>query len=54
MKNEFTLDVVIVGGLGHVGLPLGIVFAYKGLRIGLYDRDAKKAELVNQGNRAKK
>ena len=25
-------DVVIVGGLGHVGLPLGIVFASKNLK----------------------
>lgn len=42
-------DVVIAGGLGHVGLPLGISFANKGIKVCLYDVDAKKAELVRQG-----
>lgn len=42
-------DVVIVGGLGHVGLPLGIVFAEKGLRVCLYDIDKNKAEVVKKG-----
>ena len=40
-KKEF--DVTIVGGLGHVGLPLGIVFADKGLKVCLCDIDKKKA-----------
>lgn len=42
-------DVVIIGGLGHVGLPLGIVFADKGLRVCLYDVDPKKASRVKKG-----
>ena len=42
-------DVAIVGGLGHVGLPLGIVFAEEGLRVCLCDLDAKKAETVRKG-----
>lgn len=42
-------DVVIVGGLGHVGLPLGIVFADKGLKVCLYDLDKKKASDVQKG-----
>lgn len=42
-------DVAIVGGLGHVGLPLGIVFADKGLNVCLCDVDAKKAEIVKKG-----
>ncbi|MBI3034869.1 nucleotide sugar dehydrogenase [Candidatus Woesearchaeota archaeon] len=42
-------DIVIVGGLGHVGLPLGIAFADSGLRVCLYDVDAKKADSVKQG-----
>src|SRR3989338_959244 len=46
-KKEF--DVTIVGGLGHVGLPLGIVFADKGLKVCLCDIDEKKAELVKKG-----
>ncbi|MBI3457504.1 MAG: nucleotide sugar dehydrogenase, partial [Candidatus Rokubacteria bacterium] len=42
-------DVAIVGGLGHVGLPMGLVFAHKGLRVALYDTDAEKAALVRRG-----
>ncbi len=42
-------DVVIVGGLGHVGLPLGIVFAESGLRVLLEDVDKEKKALVEKG-----
>ena len=31
------LDVVVLGGAGHVGLPLSLAFADAGLRIGIYD-----------------
>ncbi len=42
--------VVIVGGCGHVGLPLGIVLAAKaGLQVDLLDIDPKKIDLVNSG-----
>ena len=46
---DYEFDVAIVGGLGHVGLPLGIVFADKGLKVCLCDIDKKKAELVKEG-----
>ena len=49
MPEEPPCDLVIVGGLGHVGLPMGLVFAEKGLRVALYDTDARKAALVQQG-----
>tara|TARA_B100000686_G_scaffold197784_2_gene204636 strand:+ start:31 stop:1233 length:1203 start_codon:yes stop_codon:yes gene_type:complete len=42
-------DVVIIGGLGHVGLPLGIAFADKGFKVCLYDTNTKNAELVENG-----
>lgn len=42
-------DIVIVGGLGHVGLPLGLAFADKGLKVCLYDLDSKKADNVKKG-----
>jgi UDP-N-acetyl-D-mannosaminuronic acid dehydrogenase len=42
-------DVAIVGGLGHVGLPLGLAFAEAGLRTCLYDVDPHKAEMVGRG-----
>ena len=45
--NKF--DVVIVGGLGHVGLPLGIVFADKGLKVCLYDIAKDKLDKVSKG-----
>lgn len=44
-----SFDVVIVGGLGHAGFPLGLVFANKGLKVCLYDTDKKKANLVKNG-----
>ncbi len=42
-------DVAIVGGLGHVGLPLGITFAGCGLKVCLYDIGKEHAELVRKG-----
>ena len=46
-KKSF--DIVIVGGLGHVGLPLGLVFAHRGLKVCLYDVNEEEAEVVRQG-----
>jgi len=42
-------DVVIIGGLGHVGLPLGLVWADAGLTVGAHDLDEPKKKLVNAG-----
>ena len=41
--------IVIIGGCGHVGLPLGIVFANCGLEVVLLDRDQAKIDIVNGG-----
>jgi len=49
MAKKFNYDVCIVGGLGHVGLPLGILFASKGLNVSLYDINNKFSKLVQQG-----
>jgi UDP-N-acetyl-D-mannosaminuronic acid dehydrogenase len=35
--TNFDFDVVVVGGGGHVGLPLAIAFADRGLKVGIYD-----------------
>jgi UDP-N-acetyl-D-mannosaminuronic acid dehydrogenase len=43
------LDVVVVGGCGHVGLPLGIMLATSGLHVGLYDTDTTRAAVVREG-----
>ncbi|AEE14044.1 nucleotide sugar dehydrogenase [Thermodesulfobium narugense DSM 14796] len=43
---SFKYDVCIVGGLGHVGLPLGLSFANKNLKTILYDINKDAIELV--------
>ena len=47
--NKYEFDVAIVGGLGHVGLPLGLVFADKGLKVCLCDINKENSELVKSG-----
>jgi UDP-N-acetyl-D-mannosaminuronic acid dehydrogenase len=44
------LDVVVVGGCGHVGLPLALSLAESGYRVGIDDIDAAKIEQVRSGN----
>lgn len=44
-----TLDVVIVGGCGHVGLPLALSLADSGYRVGIDDIDRAKVEQVKAG-----
>ncbi len=45
--SHFPTDVVIIGGCGHVGLPLGIAFADRGLRTVVYDVSDAAVKLVN-------
>lgn len=47
--NQKIFDVLIMGGLGHIGLPLGLVFAQKGLEVCLLDVDKNKASMVLRG-----
>src|SRR5882757_11159080 len=47
--EPFARDVVIIGGCGHVGLPLGVAFAARGLAVTLYDINAAAVDLVNSG-----
>lgn len=49
LDNEKIFDVLIIGGLGHVGLPLGLVFAKKDLKVCLLDVDKNRAEIVGRG-----
>jgi UDP-N-acetyl-D-mannosaminuronic acid dehydrogenase len=44
-----TGGVAIVGGCGHVGLPLGLVFADAGLDVVLYDIDEAAVDRVRAG-----
>src|SRR5215217_1426489 len=48
-KTERAGSVAIVGGCGHVGLPLGLAFASRGLDVTLYDLDERSIALVNGG-----
>jgi UDP-N-acetyl-D-mannosaminuronic acid dehydrogenase len=42
-------NVVVVGGCGHVGLPLALALADKGLQVTSYDINPSAVELVNGG-----
>ena len=44
------LDLVIVGGCGHVGLPLALSLAESGFRVGINDIDEIKVAQVKAGN----
>ena len=46
---SYKYDICIVGGLGHIGVPLGIVFASKGLKVCLQDINKDSAEIVSRG-----
>jgi len=47
--GKFLYDVCVVGGLGHVGLPLGISLAEAGKQVVLYDIDEQAAQEVRSG-----
>jgi len=41
------VEILIVGGAGHIGLPLGLLFADQGKRVVLYDKNKKNIEMIN-------
>lgn len=49
MTEQFEYDVVVVGGCGRVGLPLGLVFADRGARVILFDVDRDAVAGVQAG-----
>ena len=49
-EHEFERDVVVVGGCGHVGLPLAVAFADRGARVVVYDVSEAAVALVNAGS----
>ena len=42
-------NISIIGGVGHVGLPLGIMFAKKNFNVSLIDKDIKNIQKVKKG-----
>jgi UDP-N-acetyl-D-mannosaminuronic acid dehydrogenase len=47
--TEQDLDLVVLGGGGHVGLPLALAFADTGWRVGIYDIDRAKLDRIGRG-----
>ena len=45
--NNKSIDVLIVGGAGHIGLPLGLLFAAKNKKVVLLDNDIKNIKKIN-------
>jgi UDP-N-acetyl-D-mannosaminuronic acid dehydrogenase len=48
-SGDFNRHVVVIGGCGHVGLPLAIAFASRGARVGIYDVSTSAVQTVNAG-----
>jgi UDP-N-acetyl-D-mannosaminuronic acid dehydrogenase len=46
---DFRYDVCVVGGCGHVGLPLAITFATRGLQVSVHDINVNSVDTVNSG-----
>lgn len=49
MPPEFEWDVCVVGGAGHVGFPLAVAFASRGLRTLVHDINAEAIDGILQG-----
>src|SRR5262245_44958182 len=47
--SSLDLDVVVIGGGGHVGLPLSLMFADRGFTTMIVDIDAAKIDLIRSG-----
>ena len=48
-ESPVDLDVVVLGGGGHVGLPLSLAFAQAGLRVGIYDTNQDTLDRIAAG-----
>jgi UDP-N-acetyl-D-mannosaminuronic acid dehydrogenase len=49
MSDGFRNDVVVIGGGGHVGLPLAIALASRGSKVVVYDVSEKAVATINSG-----
>lgn len=48
--NDWIYDVCVVGGCGHVGLPLALCFAKEGKRVAILDTNTEAVRNVSQGH----
>ena len=46
MKHK---KIAIIGGCGHVGIPLGLAFASKDFDVTLFDKNLTNIEMINRG-----
>ena len=42
-------NICVIGGAGHVGAPLGLVFSSKGYNVTLIDKNKKNVKNINNG-----
>jgi len=47
--DRFSRDVVVIGGGGHVGLPLAVALAARGATVAVYDISEHAVDTVNAG-----
>ena len=45
MENKRNISVI--GGAGHVGFPLGLIFSSKGFRVNLIDTNIENINKIN-------
>ncbi|MDQ1548246.1 MAG: UDP-N-acetyl-D-mannosaminuronic acid dehydrogenase [Actinomycetota bacterium] len=50
LAEKFERDVVVVGGGGHVGLPLAIALADRGSKVIVFDINADTVAMISAGN----
>lgn len=43
------MDVVVIGGAGHIGLPLALSLAKSGKRVAILDKDVAKLKMIRNG-----
>ena len=46
---KFKFHISIIGGAGHVGFPLGLIFASKNLKVSLIDKNRANLNLIEKG-----
>ena len=50
MTDPHSYRIAVIGGAGHVGLPLSLMLAEAGLDVVVIDRDAQKLRQIEQGS----
>ncbi len=48
-SSSMQYEVCVIGGCGHIGAPLGILFASKGLKVVGYDINQNSVNQMNAG-----